>query len=146
MQDQFSQPMDHQGSPISLGITDISDWTGPWLWGFPGSSVGLRTSLQCKRPQFDSWVRKFPWGRDKLPIPVFLGFPGGSDGKESACNVGDLGSIPELERSPWRGNGKPTPVFLPGESHGQRSLASYSPWGHRESALGCGVCCTSQDG
>ena len=36
-------------------------------------------------------------GKDRLPIPVFLGFPGGSDGKESACNVGDLGSIPGWE-------------------------------------------------
>ena len=38
----------------------------------------------------DSWVRKICWRRDRLPTPVFLGFPGGSDGKESACNVGDL--------------------------------------------------------
>ena len=37
---------------------------------------------------------------DRLPTPVFLGFPGGSAGKESACNVGDLGSIPGLGRSP----------------------------------------------
>ena len=36
-----------------------------------------------------------------------LGFPGGSDGKESACNVGDLGSIPGLGRSPGEGNGNP---------------------------------------
>ena len=45
-------------------------------------------------PQFDSWVGKIPWRRDRLPTPVFLGFPGGSAGKESACNVGDLGSTP----------------------------------------------------
>ena len=38
--------------------------------------------------------------KDRLPTPVFLDFPGGSDGKESACNVGDLGSIPRLGRSP----------------------------------------------
>ena len=41
----------------------------------------------------------FPWRRDRLPTPVFLGFPGGSDGEESACNVGDLGLIPGLGRS-----------------------------------------------
>ena len=41
------------------------------------------------------------------PTPVFLGFPGGSDGKESACNVGDLGSIPGLGRSPGDGKGYP---------------------------------------
>ena len=41
------------------------------------------------------------------PPPVFLGFPGGSEGKESACNMGDLGSIPGLERSPGGGHGNP---------------------------------------
>ena len=43
-----------------------------------------------------------------------VGFPGGSDGKESAFNVGDLGWIPRLGRSPRRW--QPIPVFLPGES------------------------------
>jgi len=50
------------------------------------------------------------------------GFPGGSDSKESACNTGDPDSIPGLGRFPWRREWQPTPVFLPGESHGQRSL------------------------
>ena len=72
------------------------------------------------------------------------GFPGGSDGKESACNARDLGLSPGLERSPREGNGYPlqystffcpTPVFLPGDFHGQKSLAGYSPWGHKESEL-----------
>ena len=36
---------------------------------------------------------------------------------------------------PWRRAWQPTPVFLPGESHGQRSLADYSPWGHKESDM-----------
>ena len=44
------------------------------------------------------------------------GFPGGSDGKESACNAGDLGSIPGLGRFPWRRIWQPTVVFLTGES------------------------------
>ena len=59
------------------------------------------------RPQFDSWVRKIHWRRDRLPTPVFLGFPGGSAGKESACNVGDVGSIPGLGRSLGEGKGYP---------------------------------------
>ena len=50
---------------------------------------------------------KIPWKKDQLPTPVFLGFPGGSDSKESACNAGDLGSIPGLGRSPEEGNGYP---------------------------------------
>ena len=55
-------------------------------------------------------------------------FPGSSDSKVSAYNVGEPGSIPGLGRSPGEGNGKPIPVFLPGKSHGQRSLPGYSPW------------------
>ena len=62
-------------------------------------------------------------------------FPRGSDGKESTCNAGDLGSIPGLGKSPGGFSWQPTPVFLPGESHGQRSLAGYSPWGHKESDM-----------
>ena len=42
-------------------------------------------------------------------------FPGGSEVKASACNAGDLGSIPGSGRFPWRGKWQPTPVFLPGE-------------------------------
>ena len=63
-----------------------------------------------------------------LPSPVFLGLPCGSAGKESACNVGDLGSIPGLGRSPGGGGRLTTPVFWPGEFHGL-----YSPWGRKES-------------
>ena len=54
-----------------------------------------------------SWVRKIPWRRDRLPTPLFLGFPCGSTGKESGCNVGDLGLMPVLGRSPGEGKGYP---------------------------------------
>ena len=68
----------------------------------------------------------------KLPLHIANG-SGGSDGKESACNVGDPDSIPGWRRSiPWRGEWLSTPVFFPGE-FGQRSLVSYSPWGRKES-------------
>ena len=40
---------------------------------------------------------------------------------------------PWVRKTPWRRKGQPTPVSLPGESHGQRNLAGYSPWGHEES-------------
>ena len=59
-------------------------------------------------------------------------FPGGSDGKASVYNAGDLGSIPGLGRSPGEGNGNPF-QDLPGKSHGQRSLVGYSPWGRKDS-------------
>jgi len=58
-----------------------------------------------------------------------MGFPNGSNGKESTYNAGDPGLIPVSGRFPWRREWLHTPVFLLGEFHGQRSLASYSPWG-----------------
>ena len=72
-----------------------------------------------------------------LPTPVFLGFPGGSAGKESACNVGDLGSIPGLRDLLWRrapaGGGlvakscrtlcNPSPWNSPGQNTGVGSLS-----------------------
>ena len=61
-----------------------------------------------------------------------LGFPGGSDGKESACSAGDLDSIPGRE-DPLEKEWLPTPVFLPGEFHRQKSLMGYSPWGCKDS-------------
>ena len=48
------------------------------------------------------------------------GFPGGSDGKESACSAGDLGLIPGFGKIPWRRERLPTPVLLTGEFHGQK--------------------------
>ena len=68
--------------------------------------------------------------------------------KNLPANAGDngyavVGLIPQVKRSPGRGNGNSLqwvawsilncPVFLPGQSHGQRSLAGYSPWGPKES-------------
>ena len=71
----------------------------------PTCSTMDQLCLQLRRPRFDSWVGKIPWRRDRLPTPVFLGFPCGSVDKESACTVGDLGLIPGLGRSPgeWEG-------------------------------------------
>ena len=60
-----------------------------------------------------------------------MGFPGGSDSKESACNAGN----PGLGRFPWRKEWQPTLVFLPAKSHGQRSLVGYSPKDHKDSDM-----------
>ena len=62
-----------------------------------------------------------------------LVLPGGLDGKESARNVRDSGSIPGSGRSSGEGHGSPMPVFLPGEFCGQKNLVNYSLWGHKES-------------
>ena len=56
-----------------------------------------------------------------------MGFPGSSSGKESACNVGDLGSIPGLGRSPGEVKGYPL------QSSDLENFMHYSPWGHKES-------------
>ena len=54
------------------------------------------------------------WRRGRLPTPVFLGFLHGSDGKESACNVGDLGSIPGFGRSPEEGMAVHSTILIQG--------------------------------
>ena len=74
-----------------------------------------------------------PWRRDRLPTPVFLGFPGGADSKESICNVQDPGSIPGLGRSPGERHGNLLQYSCLENPHGQRSLAGYSLWNHKES-------------
>ena len=51
--------------------------------------------------------------------------------KESTCQFRRCGFDPRVGKIPWRRKWQPTPVFLPGKSHGQRSLAGYSPWGHK---------------
>ena len=63
------------------------------------------------------------------------GFPGGTGVKNLPVNAGDardVGSIPGLGRFPLRRTRQPTAVFLPGESHGQKSLSGYSPYSHTE--------------
>ena len=77
-----------------------------------------------------------------LPLIYFLkvciqslDFPGCSDGKESACNVGDLGSIPRLGRSPRGGHGNPFQYSCLENPHGQKNLVGSSPWGGKESDM-----------
>ena len=62
-----------------------------------------------------------------------MGFPGGSDGKESTCNEGNLGSIPGLGRSPGGGPGNPPQYSWLENPHGQGILVAYSPRDLKES-------------
>jgi len=73
-----------------------------------------------------------PWRRDRLPTPCF---PGGSDSKESTCNVGDLGSIPGLERCRGVGPDNSLQYSCLENPHRQRSLAGYNPWSCKESDM-----------
>ena len=102
----------------------------------------IKNHLQCRRPQFDSWAGKILCRRDRLPIPVFLGFPRGSDGKESTYNAGDLGLIPGLGGSPGGGRGNPLHYSCLENPHGQRSLEGYRSsarllcsWDHKGSDM-----------
>ena len=66
----------------------------------PHTTVGLHNELLCQgNYEADLLIT--------LYLACYLGFPGGSDGKESACNVGDLGLIPGSGRSPGEGNSTP---------------------------------------
>ena len=69
-----------------------------------------------------------------LPPLVFFYFsrPGGSDGKESTCSAGDLGSIPGLGRSPGGGHGNPLQYACLENPYGQRSLEGYNPRDRKE--------------
>ena len=64
-----------------------------------------------------------------------MGLPGGSDGKESTCNAGDLGSIPELGRTPGGGHDNPPQYSCLENPPGQRGLVGYSPLGPKESDI-----------
>ena len=74
-----------------------------------------------------------------LPISnLHQGFPGGAGDKESTWQCRRLRTPqfdPWVRKISWRRAWQPTPVFLPGESHGQRRLAGYSPLGHKESDM-----------
>ena len=99
--------------PIILPQSDV-------IRGFPGreSLPGSwqRICLPWRRPLFDFWVGKIPWRRDRLSYPVFLGFSGGSDGKESSCKFRTPGFNPQFGKISWRRACQPTLVLLPGES------------------------------
>ena len=79
----------------------------------------LKNPPAMQETQFQILGLKMPWRRERPPTPVFLGFPHGSAGKESACNAGDLGSIPGLGRLL-------APVFWAGEFHGLYSQTQLS--------------------
>ena len=63
-----------------------------------------------------------------------MGFPGGAVVKNPPANAGDVrrGYDPWVGKIPWSRKWQPTPIFLPGKSHGQKNLADYRLWGHKE--------------
>ena len=71
----------------------LFDDSNPSLWACLVAQLVKNPPTLQKTPD-QIWVGKIPWRRDRLPTPVFLGSPGGWDGLDSTCNMGDLGSIP----------------------------------------------------
>ena len=105
----------------------------------PGPHLRIRcllagwTESACKEGNPGSipgWERS-PGERDQLPTLIFMGFRGGSDGKESACSAGDLDSIPWLGRSPGGGHGNSLQYSCLEHLHGQRCLVGSSPQDHK---------------
>ena len=119
------------------GMTDVVDmmstirghhhghiWVGSRSWWWMGKP-GVLQSTGSQRVGQD-WATELNW------IYISLGFPGGATGKEDTCQCRRQKRprfYPWVGKIPWRRKWQSTPVFLPGESHGQRSLVSYSPWG-----------------
>ena len=109
---------------------------GPWLAGCPQSLSPLigfheRLSHLGEIPPHPPFPRNVG---SQLYLPQGVsGLPWWLSSEEFACSAGDGGSIPGSPgKMPWRREWLPTPVFLPGESHGQRRLAGYSPRGRKE--------------
>ena len=95
---------------------------------FPDSSVGKESACNAGDLGLIPGLGKIHSRRDRLPLPVFLGFPCGSAGKESVCSAGDLGLILGLGRSPGEGKGYPL------QYSGLKNSTDYtSSWGHKES-------------
>ena len=106
-------------------------------------------SLPCSLPGVDSWSTETFWKHhvkwqgeyqprnqeSQHKVSMMWGFPGGTSGKEPTCQCRRQKRHrfnPWVRKIRWRRAWQPTPVFLPGESHGQRSLVGYSPWGPKE--------------
>ena len=85
---------------------------------FPRWLSGKESTSQVGDAGVDPWVRKISGRRNWQSTPIFLGFPGDSESKESTCNGGDLVLVGKI---PWRRDWQPTVVFLPG--NGQKE-----PW------------------
>ena len=99
--------------------------------GFPGGSEGK------ENPYYPAVTSHFHFPSLRIYLfwkflILYVGLPRWLSGKESACQHKRHGSHPWVEMIPWRRKWQPTPAFLPGKSHGQRSLVGYSPWDHKE--------------
>ena len=117
--------------PVPRALHDITVW--PWPAPLGDTDVLLPDPVNLPLPSVALAEAQGCLLSALLSLGSSWGFPGCSDGKESACNTGSPGSIPRLGKIPWRREWLPTLVFCPGEFHGPRSLVGHSPWAHNES-------------
>ena len=110
----------------------IVEWVAfPSPGNLPSTGIEPRSPAMLRDPGSIPGSGRSPG--ERIAYPVFLGFPGDSEGKESIYNSGDMGLIPGLGRSPGGGPGNPLQYACLENPHGQRSLVGYSPWGHKKS-------------
>ena len=116
-------------------LCDPMDYT---VHGIPGQNTGVGShSVLQGIFSTQGWNPGFPHCGRTLYQLSHKGSPGGTSGKEPACQFRRQRRRfdPWVRKAPWRRAWQPTPAFLPGESHGQRSLVGYSPHGHQESDM-----------
>ena len=104
-------------------------------WRIPGTvEPGGLPSMGSHRVRHN-WIDLPAAAAATILIIETVGFPGGSVVNCPPASAGNrrCGFDPWVRKIPWRRKWHPTPVFLPGESHGQRSLSGYSPWGPQKS-------------
>ena len=119
----------HGSGRSALAFSDLAPawgWLSPPLWQ---SSQSLATCVSLVKHHLllnSEKGRIVTWTRPLEGLHCWL------SGKESTCQSWRHGFIPWVRKFPWRKKGQPTtPVFLAGKSHGQRSLAGNSAWGHK---------------
>ena len=111
-----------------FSLFSFMHWRGKWQPTpvfLPGESQGWGNLVSCHLCSCTELDMTEATQQQQQQI-----FPDSSAGKESSCNVGDLGLRPGFGRASREGDRLPTPVFWPGEFHGL-----YSPWGHKESDM-----------
>ena len=110
-----------------MGFSKQEYWSG-----LPLPSPEITRNIFPKHISFLLEKKASTWGLGLVACPLreTVGFPGGSDGKESACNAGGLGLIPELGRSPGERKGYPLQY-----SGLENSMGLYSPWNRKESDM-----------
>jgi hypothetical protein len=123
----------YSGFPGGASVKELT------CWDFPGGPGAKTPCSQCRGPGFDFWSgNQIPHASTKGSHASTKLQPNKLKKENSLANAGDIkdtGFDPWVMKIPWRRSWQPTPVFLPGESHRQRSLASYSPWGLQESDM-----------